>query len=68
MDNFQVAFVFDYCTITASCEADIESAPDLAWDWIEESTGLHPSVMNNAIDIIVESLELEEVDEEGVGV
>lgn len=40
MDNYTVTFVFDYCVVTATCNADeIESAPDLAWDWVRESLG-----------------------------
>ena len=38
MDNYTVQFVFDYCVVTAHCEADsAESAPDLAWDWLGNS-------------------------------
>ena len=40
MDNYTVTYVFDYCTVTATCYADeAEAAPDLAWDWVRESLG-----------------------------
>ena len=60
MDNYQVTFVFDYCTISARCHANHEdSAPDLAWDWVCTSIGVDASEMKSAIDVIVEKLEEE---------
>ena len=58
MDNYQVTFVFDYCTITARCHADQEeSAPDLAWYWVCDSVNISETEMKSAIDIVVEKLE-----------
>ena len=58
MDNYQVTFVFDYCTITARCQADQEeSAPDLAWWWVHYNIDIGETEMKSAIDIIVEKLE-----------
>jgi len=56
VDNYKVTFVFDYCTIVATCNADHkESAPDLAWDWVTESTGISsPLSAMRVIDVIVE--------------
>ena len=58
MDNYQVTFVFNYCTIIARCNTDYEdSAPDLAWGWVCDSMDIGKAEMKSAIDIIVEKLE-----------
>jgi hypothetical protein len=52
-DNYTVTFVFDYCVITASCNADSpDSAPDLAWDWVEQSLGQSLS-RHSAVEVLV---------------
>jgi hypothetical protein len=57
-DNYSVTFVFEYCTITASCLAeDAESAPDLAWDWVVESIGLSGRHYDRVLETVVEALE-----------
>ena len=53
LDNYTVTFVFDFCVITASCNADSpESAPDLAWDWVEQSLGQNLS-RKSAVEVLV---------------
>lgn len=53
LDNYTVTFVFDFCVITASCNADSpESAPDLAWDWVEQSLGQNLS-RKSVVEVLV---------------
>lgn len=52
MNSYNVQFVYDYCILSAHCNADSpDSAPDLAWDWIE-SSGIVAD-RDNCIDIVV---------------
>lgn len=52
MNSYNVQFVYDYCILSAHCNADSpESAPDLAWDWIESSGFIADK--DSCIEIIV---------------
>ena len=55
MDNYKVTWLFEYCYIVATCNADHrESAIDLATDWVVESLPLDSEQLDKAIDVIVE--------------